>query len=99
MQRCSSRPLSPWWQEVQQSSLCHSLLGVARLKDASLAGALRLILPMLNGYVSSAAVHLGTVDVDDTLAALVLPLRRYEDTSGMPFACRVDSKRREQGIA
>lgn len=92
-------PLAPWWEAVQQSALAHDPIGVARLKEADRQGALRLLLPQLNGYASSAAVHLGTVGIDDTLAALAEPLRGYEETSGMPFELRVESKRRRWGSA
>jgi hypothetical protein len=92
-------PIDPDWSAIQGSQLAHDLLGLARLKQGSRKGMLRLLMPLLNGCVSSAAVHLGTTDIGDTLAALDLPLRDYERTSGMPFASRVDSKRREWGAA
>ena len=89
-------PLAEWWEAVQRSALCHELLGIARLKDSSRIGALRLLMPLLNGCVASAAVHLSTDDIEGTLAALVLPLRDYERISGMPFGLRVDTKRRDR---
>lgn len=92
-------PIAPEWTAIQQSALSHDLLGLARLKEGSRKGALRLLMPTLNGAVSSAAVHLGTEGIRDTLDALELPLRDYERTSGLPFASRVDSKRREWGVA
>lgn len=90
-------PIAPEWTSIQRSALSHKMLGIARLKDRDRKGALRLLMPFLTGCVSSAAVHLGTTDIADTLAALDLPLRDYQRVSGMPFASRVDNKRRTWG--
>ena len=89
-------PVAPEWLAIQQSALNHDLLGIARLKQGSSKGALRLLTPLLNGCVASAAVHLGTADILDTLNALGPVLRGYERTSGVPFGLRVDTKRRDR---
>ena len=91
-------PIAPEWADIQRSSLNHDLLGVARLKEGSRKGALRLLMPLLNGCASSAAVHLGTEGISDTLQALGPELQRYARSSGEEFPARVARKRREWSV-
>ena len=92
----SRSPLAPEWIDIQQSTLSHDQIGLARLTEGSRRGALRLLMPQLNGFVSSAAVHLDTEGIDETLAALEPHLRDYEIRSGESFVDRVARKRRER---
>ena len=91
-------PIAPEWADIQNSSLKHDLLGVARLKEGSRKGALRLLMPFLTGCASSAAVHLGTEGVSDTLEALGPAIQRYRSSSGEDFPARVARKRREWSL-
>lgn len=87
-------PVAPEWECVQRPTLRHELLGISRLKERARLGALRLLMPSLNGSLTSAAVHLGTSEIWDTMAAVAPELRSYEESTGIRFPHRVDEKRR-----
>lgn len=82
------------WLAVQRASLAGQSLPAVRIAAGEHAGTLRRLLPQLVGYLASAAVPLGTVDLDDTLDALVPHVLRYGHSTGLDFAGRVDDKRR-----
>lgn len=92
-------PVAPEWVQVQRAKVGLGAFDLERLYQASKRGSLRAILPMLVGYLSTAAHHLGTVDIDDTCAALPSLLRDYELISGTPFRRRVDARRREAAFS
>jgi hypothetical protein len=88
-------PMTPEWLTVQASSLSHDLVGLARLKDGGRSGALRLLMPGLNGYLASVGAVLGIDSVAEALEAAAPHLEAYEVTSGRPFASRVQEKRNQ----
>jgi hypothetical protein len=56
---------------------------------------MRRLLPGLIGYLTGAAVPLGTNDVDDTLEAIRPYLDAYAEQTGVWFDQRVADKRRQ----
>jgi hypothetical protein len=87
-------PVDRRWLAVQRASLAGASLPAVRLRAGESAGSLRKMLPAVVGYLSSVAVPLGTVDLDDTLDALRPHVLRYGYESGIDFATRVEEKRR-----
>lgn len=65
-----------------------------RLRAGENAGTLRKLMPQLVGYLTGAAVALGTNDLHSTFHALVPHIARYEAHTGVSFLERVDQKRR-----
>jgi len=91
-------PWAPEWEQIHRPSFAAEAVGLDRIQEGHAAGSLRLLLPQLNGYVASAAVHLGTSSIDETLEALPPYLRDYELISRKPFTERVRAKREELGL-
>jgi hypothetical protein len=87
-------PLDPRWQAVQQSALANNSLPATRIRSGDRAGSLRKLMPQLVGYLASAAVHLGTADLDDTCQALYPLIDAYGAQAGISFPERVEAKRR-----
>ena len=88
-------PIAPEWVQVQRARIGMGATGLERLYAASRRASLRAILPALTGYLATAAWHLGTSDIEDTLAALPPFLRDYELISRTSFADRVAKRRLE----
>jgi hypothetical protein len=88
-------PIAPEWRAVQQASLAHEPLGLARLRAGRIAGSLRRVVPGLTGYLVGAAVHLGTDQLEETFRAVHPHLRSYERRSEHPFLERVARRRAE----
>lgn len=87
-------PLDPRWQAVQRASLAESSLPAVRIRAGENAGTLRKLMPQLVGYLTSAAVALGTDDLHATFDELVPHVRNYEARTGVSFPERVNQKRR-----
>jgi hypothetical protein len=86
-------PLDARWAAVQRATLAGNALPADRLRAGEAAGTLRQLMPQLVGYLTTAAVPLGTSDVHDTLRALVPHIAAYGQQTGVTFADRVDEKR------
>ena len=87
-------PLDPRWTAVQQSNLVGASLPAARIQAGEQAGTLRKLLPQLIGYLTGAAVPLGTLDLDDTLDAIAPHIDAHGRQTGVSFAERIADKRR-----
>ncbi|MDW3213117.1 MAG: hypothetical protein R8G01_03910 [Ilumatobacteraceae bacterium] len=87
-------PLDPRWAAVQRSSLVGASIPAERIRAGEHAGTLRKMLPALVGYLTGAALPLGTHDIDDTLDALVPHLVAHSQQTGVSFADRISDKRR-----
>jgi hypothetical protein len=87
-------PVDSRWQAIQRATIAGTTLPAARLRAGEAAGRMRLLLPQLVGYLTGAALPLGTSDLFDTLDALVPCIVRYEAETGLSFADRVSQKRR-----
>jgi hypothetical protein len=85
--------------QVQRARVGSDAAGLDRLYEASRKASLRAILPALVGYLSAAAFHLGTDDIEDTCAALPSLLRDYELISRIPFAQRIMLRRLETAFS
>jgi hypothetical protein len=81
------------WQAVQRSALAGGALPAERIRAGEKAGSLRKLMPQLVGYLTSAAVHLGTADLFDTFDALGPHVDVFERQTGVTFGDRVDEKR------
>jgi hypothetical protein len=81
------------WEAVQRSTLAGGALPAERIRAGEKAGSLRKLMPQLVGYLTSAAVHLGTSDLLDTFDALVPHVDVFERQTGVTFGDRVDAKR------
>lgn len=92
-------PLDPKWLQVQRAQIGMGAAGLERLYASSRKASLRAILPALTGYLATAAWHLGTSDIDDTLAALPTILRDYELISRTAFPDRVAKRRLEAAFS
>ena len=86
-------PVSPQWAQIQRASLRCMPAGYERLRAAKRAGSIRKLLPPITGYLAAYGALAGTNDIDDTLDALIEPLRDYETISRTPFADRIDRRR------
>lgn len=87
-------PIDSRWVAVQRSNLVGTSLPAARIRAGNHAGKLRKMLPAIVGHLSSAAVPLGTNDIDDTLDALAPLIRAYGNLTGLHFPDRIAEKRR-----
>lgn len=87
-------PLDPRWAAVQRAALAGNSLPADRIRAGESAGTLRQLMPQLVGYLTAAAVPLGTSDLHDTFRALVPYITAYGHQTGLTFAERVDDKRR-----
>ena len=88
-------PLAPEWHAVQDATLRHQAVGLARLRDVKRRSSIARLLPGLNGYLVSLAALLGVEDLDDTLGAVGHHLHSYEITSRTRFSDRVARRRAE----
>jgi len=87
-------PIDPRWQAVQRCSLSGNALPADRMRAGAASGELRRMLPQLVGYLASAALPLGTTDLDSTLAALRPHVEAYGQRRSLSFDDRVAEKRR-----
>jgi hypothetical protein len=87
-------PVDDRWLAVQRATLAGSSLPAERIRAGEAAGTLRNLLPQLVGYLTGAAVPMGTDDLHSTFAALVPHVARFEAQTGVSFADRVEQKRR-----
>lgn len=88
-------PVDARWAAVQQATLAGAALPGERIRAGEHAGTLRRLMPALVGYLTGAAVPLGTFDVDDTLEAIRPHLDAYAEDTGVWFNQRVADKRRQ----
>ncbi|MBK7021891.1 MAG: hypothetical protein IPH38_20490 [Candidatus Microthrix sp.] len=88
-------PVDPRWTAVQQATLAGAALPAERIRAGENAGTMRRLLPGLVGYLSGAAVPLGTFDIEDTLEAIRPYLDAYAEQTGVWFDQRVADKRRQ----
>lgn len=89
-------PVDPRWTLVQGSALANGTAPAARIRAGERKGQLRTLRKLATGVLSSMAVPLNTNDLDDTMRAATVQLRRYEQISERSFADRVTEKRRRQ---
>lgn len=89
-------PIAPEWLSVQSCTLLHQLVGLERLKERGRSGALRLLMPTLNGTLTSFGSFMATETIEDTLAELPAYLREYEALTNVSFEARVAQKRRDR---
>jgi hypothetical protein len=87
-------PLAPEWEFIQGSALRGDAIGLDRVYAGNAAGSIRRILPGLRGYLASAGAFTGSETLEDSALAAVRLLRADEEESGVPFAGRVEDKRR-----
>jgi hypothetical protein len=87
-------PIDPRWEAVQKSTLVGNSLPAERMRSGKNDGTLRRLLPQLIGYLASAAVPLGTHNLDDTLDALYPHVAAYGRHHQFTFEERVAEKRR-----
>ena len=92
-------PLAPEWRVVQEAALAGAEGDLERLRARGRAGSLRRLTPGLIGYLVGFAALVGTVDIDDTLAALDGHVRNDEIVRRKRFADRVERRRAEGQIA
>lgn len=92
-------PVAEEWERIRAATFAESAVGLERVKAGRHQGSLRKLAPGLVGYLAAAAAHLGTQDVDSTLAALPPVIRDYEIASRKTFAERARVKRRALGLA
>lgn len=92
-------PVSPEWQGICDARFSEGAVGLTRIQEGRRKGSLRLMLPGLAGYMSSAGALLDAQDLDETLAMLPRHLRDYDLISGTTFEERLRLKRREAGAA
>ena len=85
--------LDPRWGAIQQSTLAGAALPADRIRAGEAAGALRNLMPGLVGFLSGAAVPLGTNHIDETLDAIRSHVRDYGLMSQTSFEERVAKKR------
>ena len=91
-------PVAPAWRCVQEASLRHHAVGLARVREARRRTSIARLLPPFAGYLASLAAHLGTEGIDDTLSAVGHHLHTYEIVSHTPFADRVARRRQEMEL-
>ena len=88
-------PLAPEWRSVQEATLRHRAVGLARLHESRRQTSIARLMPGLNGYLVSMAALLDSEGIDDTLVAVRHHLHTYEIVSHVPFADRVVRRRAE----
>ncbi len=88
-------PLAPEWRSVQEATLRHRAVGLARLHESRRRTSIARLMPGLNGYLVSMAALLDSEGIDDTLVAVRHHLHTYEIVSHVPFADRVVRRRAE----
>jgi hypothetical protein len=88
-------PIAPEWHAVQDATLRHRSVGLARLHETKRRTSIDRLLPGLNGYLVSLAAVVGTEGIDDTLGAVGHHLQNYETASRTAFSDRVAQRRRE----
>jgi hypothetical protein len=86
-------PLDPRWIAVQRSQLTGTSIPAERIRAGQHAGTLRKMIAAITGYLTGAAVPLGTFDIDDTLDAIIPHLVAHANQSGISFADRIATKR------
>ena len=92
-------PIAPEWEQIAAASFAGEAVGLDRIRDGQTRGSLRKLMPLLTGCLASFGAHVGTQDVDDTLAELPGYLRDYGLTSGVQFSERIERKRAEPSAA
>ncbi len=94
---CTNRwPVAPEWQQIQQASLAGAAVPIDRITAGRQRGALRKMMPALNGYVASFGAWTDNDSIDDACSALPEHLRSYEHFSQRAFCSRVHEKRQQQ---
>jgi hypothetical protein len=88
-------PTSPEWHVIQGAAMRGDAVGLDRIRQGKQKGELRRTLPQLTGHLAKFAALSGTIDVEDTLAALPWPLADYGVWSGKTFRDRVAEKARD----
>ena len=86
-------PVDDRWASVQGSRLSGGCAPAERIREGQRQGSLRALRKLATGVLSSMAVHLGTVDIADTLSAVEPELAFYETISQQSFPRRVHDKR------
>jgi len=86
-------PISPQWQQIQQSSIRGDAVARERIRLIKKASSLRSLMPGLAGYLSSYAALIDALDMDSTFAALPGNLRDYAIWTGKSFEERIAKKR------
>jgi len=86
-------PVDPAWVQIQQSSLRHDELGLARIREGKTAGSLRKLMPLLNGCLVSYAVLVDEDTLEGAIAALPRHVNEYSEVSGVEFDHRVANRR------
>lgn len=88
-------PVAPEWLDIQRASIRGDAAGLQRMYDGKRAGALRTLMPLLNGCMVSFASLVGADTIDEARYLLAGYLRDYEVLTSRSFSSRVADKRRE----
>ena len=95
-ERACRWPLAPEWEQIQQCALARGKLSLERIRAGATKGGLRLLMPLLNGCMTSFAMLMGVSTIADACARLPAELRWYELSSGRDFAVGVIEKLRDR---
>jgi len=85
-------PIDDRWVAVQRATLAGNSIPAERVRSGQTAGSMRKLLPALVGYLTNAAVLLGTTDLATTCRAVQPFVDAYEQQTGLSFAQRCADK-------
>jgi hypothetical protein len=90
-------PLDARWDAVQSATLAHGATELNFIRQRKRATSIRLLMPVLVGYLVACALWAGTTDLQNTLQALSVSVGNDEIVRRMTFAERVERRRAEGG--
>jgi hypothetical protein len=90
-------PVSPPWEAVRQASLRGDSIGLRRVSDRKTEAALKAVLPVLRGCLTSASAQWGADSITEAVTCLTGYLHDWEQLTGHTVAGQIAAKRRRRG--